>query len=223
MTNQSESPGTDLPRTVFRRTVLVAGASSGSGRAVCAALTEAGAHVIAVGSSMDRLKPVRATHRFECDLTDAAAIDELVRAVHAAAGRIDGLIHLVGGWRSGHEEKDWVWLEARILDTLRHTTAAFRNDLGASESGRLAIVSTTAVDRPTWGNANYVTLKAASEMWVASIASAWAKPGNSAAVTFVVKALGDEEGFTPFEVLAERVLSLWDAPAFMLNGQRIRL
>jgi len=210
-------------RGVFGRTVIVAGATGEAGHAVCAALADAGANVVAVGSKMDRLAGVRAEHRYVCDLADEGAVEELVRAVHHEVGSVDGLIHLVGGWRSGHADRDWVWLEERIMTTLRHTSAALRNDLGASEAGRLAIVSSTAVDKPTWGNANYATLKCAAETWVASIASAWAKLGNSAAVSFVVKALGDEEGFTPVEVLAERVVSLWDAPAFVLNGQRIRL
>ena len=220
----SNVAGTDAEiRGVFGRTVIVAGATGRAGHAVCAALAEAGANVVAVGSNLDKLAGVRAGHRYVCDLSDEGAVEEFVRAVHHDVGSVDGLVHLVGGWRSGHADRDWAWLENRIMTTLRHSSAALRNDLSASEAGRLAIVSSTAVDKPTWGNANYATLKAAAETWVSAIASAWAKPGNSAAVSFVVKALGDEEGFTPVEVLAERVVSLWDAPAFVLNGQRIRV
>ena len=210
-------------RGAFGRTIIIAGATGEAGHAVCAALAEAGANVVAVGSNLDKLAGVRAGHRYVCDLSDEGAVEEFVRAVHHDVGSVDGLVHLVGGWRSGHADRDWAWLENRIMTTLRHSSAALRNDLSASEAGRLAIVSSTAVDKPTWGNANYATLKAAAETWVSAIASAWAKPGNSAAVSFVVKALGDEEGFTPVEVLAERVVSLWDAPAFVLNGQRIRV
>ena len=220
----SNVTGTDAEiRGVFGRTVIVAGATGRAGHAVCAALAEAGANVVAIGSNLDKLAGVRAGHRYVCDLSDEGAVEEFVRAVHHDVGSVDGLVHLVGGWRSGHADRDWAWLENRIMTTLRHSSAALRNDLSASEAGRLAIVSSTAVDKPTWGNANYATLKAAAETWVSAIASAWAKPGNSAAVSFVVKALGDEEGFTPVEVLAERVVSLWDAPAFVLNGQRIRV
>ena len=114
-------------------------------------------------------------------------------------------------------------MSTRILTTLRNTTVAFRDDLTASPAGRLAIVSSSAVDHPTWSNANYATAKAGAEAWVASVASGWAKAGTAAAVTFVVRALGDGDGYTPVSMLATRLTKLWDAPVAELNGSRIRL
>ena len=200
------------------RIVVIAGASGESGRAVASALTGAGATVVAVGSSLGRLADVAASARFECDLAQPSAVDAVASRIRDEVGAVDGLIHLVGGWRSGQSDEGFEWLERRILTTLRNTTRAFEAELAASPSGRLGIVSSTSVDRPAWSNANYVTLKAASETWVGAIASRWAKGGTAAAVTFAVRSLGD--GGTPVEVLAEHCAELWDAPASELNGSR---
>jgi len=205
------------------RTVVIAGASSASGKATAAALTAAGARVVVVGSSLERLMDDAAAARYECDLADPAATLALADRIRGEVGPVDGLVHLVGGWRDGHDDDSWDWLSTRILTTLRNTTTAFRDDLTASPAGRLAIVSSTAVDRPTWSNANYATAKAGAEAWVGAVASGWSKAGTAAAVTYVVRALGDGDGFTPVSVLATRITHLWDTPVAELNGARIRL
>jgi 3-oxoacyl-[acyl-carrier protein] reductase len=225
------------------RTVLIAGASSASGRAAAAALTAAGARVVAVGSNAGRLVDVAAHARFACDLSDATAVAALVERVHSEVGPIDGLVHLVGGWRSGQDAEGWAWLEQRLVTTLRNTTIAFRDDLLTSRAGRLAIVSSTAVDRPTWTNANYAAAKAAAETWVGAVAASFTRaarvghpPGGrgnvttigtgivtGAAITFVVRALGAGEGNVPETTLAGAIAGMWDIPSGEINGARVRL
>lgn len=151
--------------------ILIAGATSALGHATASALLEAGHHVIAVGSNADRLGMVDASERFECDLTDLDAVQALAEQV----GELDGLLHLVGGWRgggglAGQTDEDWAWLEARVVGTLRNTTRAFAEAVGRSDAGVIAIISSTGVERPTAGNANYVALKAAAEAWLAAVA-----------------------------------------------------
>ena len=87
------------------RLVLIAGATSASGIACARALTEAGAQVLAVGSNQTRLDERLAftQARYECDLTDFAAVEALARRIHEDHGPIDSLIHLVGGWRGGDD------------------------------------------------------------------------------------------------------------------------
>lgn len=211
------------PRGAEGRLVVIAGASNESGIAVATALRDAGAHVVAVGSSASHLEAVPAAARYACDLRDTAATEALAARIRDEHGPADGLIHLVGGWRPGQANEDWDWLEAQVLTTLRNTSRAFRDDLVASPAGRLAIVSAASVEKPAWSNANYVTIKAAAEAWVAAIASGWAKGGTAAAVTFVVNALGDGEGQTSPATLGTHVAALWDGPATRLNGDRIRL
>lgn len=150
--------------------ILIAGATSALGHATASALLDAGHHVIAVGSDAGRLGLVDASERFECDLADPEAVQELA----ATVGELDGLVHLVGGWRgggglAGQSDDDWAWLETRIVGTLRNTTRAFAGAIGRSDAGVVAIVSSTGVERPTAGNANYAALKAAAETWVAAV------------------------------------------------------
>ena len=98
--------------------------------------------------------------------------------VHARAGDIDGVIHLVGGWRGGggiigQTEEDYRVLE-RSFTALRYVSRAFWQDLVASTAGRIAIVSSVTVESPTTGSANYTAIKAASESWMRSLANGFA-------------------------------------------------
>ena len=209
------------------RVVLVAGATSASGAAVARALTAAGAAVVAVGSRPDALEALQAsvpgvtTHT--CDLADLDAVSALAAAVHADAGRIDGLVHLVGGWRGGgsipgQSDDDWDVLD-RAFRTLRNTTRVFHEDLVASPSGRLATVSSTTVDSPTAGAANYAAAKAAADTWVRAVAQGFGRDAPSAAATvFVVRSLAGLE-----DRLADEVVRLWAASPTDVNGARIPL
>lgn len=200
---------------------MVPGATGPAGRAVCARLERDGFSVVAVGRDRERLEQVAAVSRHVCDLTDLAAARDLAAAVREQHGHIDGLVHLVGGWRAGSEPADWNWLEARLVTTLRHATLAFHDDLSSSDAGRLVLIGSASVSSPTWGNANYATLKAAAETWVSAVAAGWRKGGTAAAVTFVVKSLDEES--TPVDSVAEAVAGLWERPATHVNGSRISL
>jgi 3-oxoacyl-[acyl-carrier protein] reductase len=203
------------------RVVVVTGATGPVGEAVCLLLDERGAIVLAVGTDAGRLDAIAATERYVCDLANADAVRELADVIEAEYGKVDGLLHLVGGWRPGHDSDDFDWLEERLLTTLRNVTLALHDDIGSSTSGRLAIVSSTGVNSPTWSNANYSTIKAASEAWVTSIASGWRRGGTAAAVTFVVKSIGDGADHTSAGHMAEHLAALWEVDAAELNGSRL--
>jgi 3-oxoacyl-[acyl-carrier protein] reductase len=217
-----------MPEAVAGRTVLIAGATSTAGVAVAAALAGAGARVLAVGTNADRLQRVLEVAPqasvYVADLVDYAAVTHLAATVHAEHGPIDGLIHLVGGWRGGggldgQTDEDWHLLHTRVLTTLRNTTRAFNADLLASPAGRLAIVSSVAVDRPTPGGANYASVKAAAETWTRAVGHGFATSGDTAAAAiFAVQSLDGLEAD-----LAARVLALWDFPATDLNNSRLVL
>lgn len=203
------------------RTIVVAGAGGVGGRAVCAALTAAGAHVVAVGSRADSLSDVDAAETAVVDLADPSAVTAWAAELRERQPSIDGLLHLVGGWRGGSDPDDFDWLERRVLTTLRVVSRELRDDLAASSAGRLAIVSSASVAVPKWGMANYVTLKAAAEMWVQALASGWrAKNAPAAAVTFVVGAL-DEPGTV--DDLAAASTGLWSVDHKQLNGALVDL
>ena len=209
------------PSGVAGRLVLIAGATSASGEAVARALTAAGATVIAVGTRQGALEALAAAvpgvRISVCDLADRDAVAELAIRVHQESGQVDGLIHLVGGWRgggglAGQSDEDWDFFD-RAFRTLRNTTRVFYDDLVASPAGRLAIVSSTAVDKPYAGGANYAAAKAAADAWVRAVAQGLAKDApQSAATVFVVKTR-----------LGEEVVGLWSATAAEVSGRRIPL
>ncbi|GAA2001944.1 SDR family NAD(P)-dependent oxidoreductase [Microbacterium ulmi] len=235
------------------RTVLIAGATSASGLAATRALVSAGALVIAVGRDPAKLAALAATagvqdaspdaagsQRVEhaepagarvlaCDLGDEGEVARLAERVHAEAGSIDGILHLVGGWRgggglAGQSDDDFRFLEGS-LTALRHVSRAFDADLRASDAARCAIVSSTAVARPLAGGANYAAVKAASEAWTRAVAQGFAKaardagePLRAASVVFRVSALAGLEA-----TLADAFVGLWDQDAATVNDTIVTL
>jgi 3-oxoacyl-[acyl-carrier protein] reductase len=216
-----------VTESVNGKAVLIAGASSESGLAVASALVKAGATVIAVGSRRDGVDALVArvpeVHGHVCDLSDTDAVSKLAEQLRDTVGGIDGLIHLVGGWRGGgglvgQSDEDWEFLD-RSFATLRVASREFFTDLVESPAGRLSIVSSTSVERPLAGGANYAAAKAAADAWTRAVAQGFAKGGDSAAaVIFVVKSLAGLE-----QELANRVVGLWSADAASINGTRIPL
>ncbi|MBG0740718.1 SDR family oxidoreductase [Paeniglutamicibacter antarcticus] len=222
-------------------TVLIAGGSSPAGIATARALAQKGHQVLSVGSDADRIASAVAgipgASGLVCNLADWADVQALADSVHRDFGAVDGLIHLVGGWRggkgiTGQSDEDWDFLQRNVITTLRNTSRTFYPDLLASPTGRLAIVSSTSVTRPTAGNANYAMAKAAAEAWVQAVADGFAADqSQAAAVVLAVKALVDDgmraaapqrafPGFTDVKLLAEEILALFTQPAAGLNGSR---
>ena len=238
--------------SVDGRIVVVAGATSSSGVATSRALIAAGARVVAVGSNVERLRAfersVDGAATRVCDLSKLAAVTELASSVSREFGAVDGLIHLVGGWRgaagiTAQSDDDWAAMESGFT-TLRNTSRAFFDSLVASEAGRLAIVSSDSVERPTAGGASYTAAKAAAESWVRSVADGFRRaqsgnktapmPQRAAAVRFSIMALVDDDmqrdnpeksyaGFTHVDALGQAVVGLWQGDAAELNDSRIPL
>ena len=183
----STRPGGELTGLV----VLVTGATGAAGRATVRALARAGADIVAVGRDAHRLAAlfdrVDGVHAEVAELTDRPQCEALVDRVRQRHHRIDGLVHLVGGWRgaprfTANSDDDWAFLSHTLIDSLRCMTMAVHDDLAASADGRAVVVSATAVDRPTPGSANYVAAKAATEAWMGSLAESFVRAAAAAAV-----------------------------------------
>lgn len=233
--------------------ILIAGATSPSGAATAAALSAAGASVIAVGTNPARLNKLSEVAEgitsYVCDLADAEEVDRFAAQLHHDAGPVDGLIHLVGGWRggggiAGQSDEDWDFLHRNVVTTLRNTSRAFYADLLAADNGRLAIVSSTAASKPTASGANYAAVKAAAEAWTFAVADGFRRaqsgrkedpePQRAAAVAFIIKALVDDTmraenpdrafaGYTDVRDLGDAVVRFMAADAETVNGTRISL
>ncbi|CAN7463708.1 SDR family NAD(P)-dependent oxidoreductase [Microbacterium maritypicum] len=203
------------------RTVILAGATSAAGLAATRALVAAHARVIATGRSAERLREL-ADAGAQVEVADATSLDAMT-AVASRIGPVDAVVPLVGGWRgggglAGQSDADFAAL-LPALEAVRATSRAFDTALRASAAGRFAIVSSTAVARPLAGGANYAAVKAASEAWARAVAQGYAKasreagePLRAASVVFRAQALDAE-------VLAARIVALWDADAAELNDR----
>ncbi|MBT2587886.1 SDR family NAD(P)-dependent oxidoreductase [Arthrobacter sp. ISL-95] len=236
-------------------TILVTGGSSASGIAVTRALGAAGHRVLTVGSDDVRIKAAaaeagHAATPLVCDLASLESVGDLAATVHdLGIESIDGVIHLVGGWRGAkgiedQRDEDWEAMERSAVTTLRNVSRVFYNQLEASPHGRLAMVSSTTATAPTAAAASYAAAKAAAEAWTLAVADGFSRAQSasknapteqhSAAVILVVKALVNAAmresqperrfpGFTDVEELAAAVVGLFEQSAATLNGQRILL
>ncbi|MPY33727.1 SDR family NAD(P)-dependent oxidoreductase [Streptomyces adustus] len=234
--------------------IAVAGAGGPAGRAAMIRLAEAGATVVGADNDPERLAAAVDEARYghggatvvgeTVDLLDIDSTRDWARHVEKDFGRVDGVVHLVGGWRGSEtftktSLDDWDFLELLLVKTVQHTSLAFHEALQRSERGRYVLISAAGASKPTAGNAAYSAAKAAAEAWTLALADYFRKAGGeagptSAAAILVVKALVHDAmraerpnakfaGFTDVKDLAEAIVDVWNRPAAEVNGNRLWL
>ncbi|HEV7615783.1 MAG TPA: SDR family NAD(P)-dependent oxidoreductase [Solirubrobacterales bacterium] len=228
------------------RVIAIAGVGGGLGPLVAARLGAAGATVAGTDRDQGLLDALPAELGLEADRWDGRAVDlldeeaarEWCVALVERFGRVDGLIHLVGGWRGGkplHEAPlaDWDLLHDLLVRTVQHTTRAFHDQLAASDHGRFVLVSAKQAQSPSNTNAAYAAAKAAAEAWTLAFADGF-EPGGATANIVVIDALltprmraespgEDFPAFTPAEHVAEAIGFLCSDAGEKMNGQRLPL
>lgn len=172
------------------------------------------------------------------DLLDLSATQAWASDLASRYGRVDGLVHLVGGWRGGTplasaDLADWDALEPPLVRTVQRTSRAFADLLRASRAGRFVLVSSKEATRPSQTNAAYAAAKAAAETWTLALADSFASSQAAASIVVVTALLtpamreADPErsfdGYTPVEDLAEQIATLWERTSDEVNGARIWL
>lgn len=232
--------------TLDGRVIAIAGVGGGLGPLVAERLAAAGATVAGTDRDQGALDALAADLALSPERWDGRVVDLLdedaTRAWCAGLverfGRVDGLIHLVGGWRGGQplDEaplSDWDLLHDLLIRTVQHTTRAFHDQIAASSHGRFVLVSAKQAQAPTNANAAYASAKAAAEAWTLALADGF-EPGSSTANIIVVDAIltprmreeqPDEEfpTFTPAEDIAAAIAFLCSDAAKKMNGQRLPL
>ncbi|MFJ5304803.1 SDR family NAD(P)-dependent oxidoreductase [Streptomyces sp. NPDC088350] len=234
--------------------IAVAGAGGPAGRAVLLRLAEAGATVVGSDAHPERLAEAVDAARYAhggatvvgdtVDLLDPQATRDWAAHIEKDFGHVDGLVHLVGGWRGSAtftdtDLADWDLLEKLLIRTVQHTSLAFYDGLERSDRGRYLLISAAGASKPTAGNAAYSASKAAAEAWTLAMADGYRKAAGeggptSAAAIMVVKALVHDAmraerphakfaGFTDVKDLAEAIAGVWDKPASEVNGNRLWL
>ncbi len=227
------------------RVIAVAGVGGGLGPLVAARLAAGGATVAGTDRHQATLDAIAAdidiAERWDgrpVDLLDEEATREWCAALVERFGRVDGLVHLVGGWRGGqplHEAPlaDWDLLHDLLVRTVQHTTRAFHDQIAGSEQGRFVLVSAKQAQAPSNTNAAYAAAKAAAEAWTLAFADGFG-PGGATANIVVIDALltprmreenpgKDFPTFTPAEQVAEAIAFICSDAGEKMNGQRFPL
>ena len=226
------------------RVIAVAGGAGNLGPTVVRRLAEEGAIPCVCGRDKSDLDALAAEVELPIetdvvDLLDPAATRTWAEDLaQRHDGRVDGLAHLVGGWRGGKpiEEaplEDWDFLSPLLVRTLQHATQAFVPHLMVSGHGRFVIVSTGQAQSPTSPNAVYAAAKAAAESWTLALSDRFKGTGSTANIVVVGAIVTpamraespdkDFSTFTPAEEIAETIAYLSSDAAASMNGQRVTL
>jgi NAD(P)-dependent dehydrogenase (short-subunit alcohol dehydrogenase family) len=228
------------------RVIAIAGVGGGLGPVVAARLAEDGATVCGCNRDQASVDEVgRALGLPEdrwdgraVDLLDEKATGEWCAALVERFGRVDGLMHLVGGWRGGEplqkaSLEDWSLLHDLLIRTVQHTSRSFYDALVAGDHGRFVLVSSKQAQAPSSSNAAYAAAKAAAEAWTLALADGFSGTAATANIIVVEAILTQrmrEESpekkfptFTPAEHIADAIAFLCSDAAAEMNGQRMRL
>lgn len=228
------------------RVIAVSGVGGGLGPEVARKLAADGATLAFCDRDADRMAAVGEELGLDKERLDVRVVD-LLNPDDARAwcgsllgrfGRVDGLMHLVGGWRGGDpiesfDLADYDWLHDLLVVTTMHVTRAFHDALVASGRGRFAIVSSKQAQFPEGTNAAYAATKGAAETWTLALADSFAGTGATANIVVVNAILTkrmreahprkEYPGFTPAESIADALAFICSDSAARMNGQRLSL
>lgn len=158
------------------RVVLITGANGGLGNAVTRAFLDAGATVYGVSREIKAAEfPHPSFHAIAADVRSSAQAAEVAGLVLREAGRIDVLVHLVGGFAGGEsvEETSEEVLD-RMLDvnlrTAFHFCRAVLPPMRAQRGGTIVAIGSRAAVEPQAGLGAYAASKAALVSLIRTIA-----------------------------------------------------
>ena len=217
--------------------VLITGATGPLGRAAVERFDRDGANLVLVSTHLGRLEALASDARLDpdrhllvaADLRDRDAARSMADQASARFGRVDVLLHAVGGWAGGtlvvDLDPDEVrrMLEQHLWSTLNVVQAVVPGML-ARGVGRVLAVSSPAAASPGPKGASYAVAKAAEEVIVRSLAREVAGTGVTANLLVVRMIAGGRDSpptATPPGELVEMLAFLASPAAGSVNGQRI--
>jgi len=199
-------------------TALVTGASGGLGSSIARALAGQGARLAVSGSNVDKLEAFRRSlgdnHvALPCNLSDGAAVDQLVpSAVEALGGKLDILVNNAGVTRDNLLMR---MKDEEFEDVIRiNLEAAFRLMRAAARPmmkarfGRIISITSVVGITGNRGQANYVASKAALIGMTKAVAQELASRGitvNAVAPGFMTSAMTDALNEQQREVILSRI------------------
>jgi len=227
------------------KVIAISGATGGLGPTVVNAFVQAGATLALIDRKQARLDALISslklpTERHLCqtiDLLNPQQTQGWIQAIEQRFGHIDGLLHLVGGYRGGQAiadfpDADWVLLNNLLSQTTWNVIHAFAAPLKASQ-GQFVLVSSPQAQRPSHTNAAYAACKAACEALTLALADEFRGSGATANIIQVNAILtpqmlsetpgGDYRTFTHADDIASAMVFLCSAAGKAMNGQRLAL
>jgi NAD(P)-dependent dehydrogenase (short-subunit alcohol dehydrogenase family) len=220
------------------KVVAISGAAGGLGPTVVRAFFDAGASLALAGRSEEKLVqlldslglPADRRLATGVDLGNAAAAQAWADAVKGKFGRVDAVLHLVGGYKGGASLaevslSDWDELEGMLVGTTLCVVRAFAGML-KSGGGRFIGVTSPKAQAPTAKSALYSMAKAASDALVLALADELRGTGSTANLVVVdsIGVPGTPYGkSTPAEEIAAAMLYLCSDAAATINGVRLPL
>jgi NAD(P)-dependent dehydrogenase (short-subunit alcohol dehydrogenase family) len=228
------------------RVIAIAGAGGGLGPTVARRLADDGATIAGIDRHQERLDELTSELGLPEDRFDGRIVDLLSEdaardwciALVDRFGRVDALLHLVGGWKGGEpiattSLEDYEWLHDLLVHTVQHTSRAFYEQLAASDHGRFVLVSSSQAQKPDGTNASYAATKAAAESWTLALADSF-KETKATANVIVVNAIltpamreanpeKEFRTFTSAEDLADAIRFVVGDSAAKMNGKRLEL
>jgi NAD(P)-dependent dehydrogenase (short-subunit alcohol dehydrogenase family) len=181
-----------------KRVAVISGATGGLGRVVVRQLAERGAHLALLGREAERLArlarelglPDERYLAQAADLNDPSAVRAAADAVLERFGRVEILLHLVGGWVGGKPvvevaaEDVALMLQQHVWTTF-HLAQAFVPHLVANRWGRVLVVSSPLAFHPGGKGAPYAIGKAGQQALLLSLAQELKGTGVTANILLV--------------------------------------
>jgi len=187
--------------SVRGQVVLVSGASRGIGRGLAEGFAKRGATVIVTGREKDSLEktakeispPGGTVRAMVCDVSDAKAIDGLVKGAVKEFGRIDTLLNVAGVNRRMKAEKlseadyDFI-VDINLKGPFLLSLAVGKQQLERKKGNQINITSLNN-DRPLRGVMPYAVSKSGLQQMTRSLAAEWGPSGirvNAIAPGFIL-------------------------------------
>ena len=217
------------------RVIVITGANGALGNKTAHAFAARGHSLTLIGTDQSKLDalvsdlnlPDERCLAVIADLRDADAVRSTAEAVSDKFGRVDALLHLVGGWVGGKtipesSAEDLESMLGQHVWTTFHLFQSFGPKLASNGWGRVMIVSASTVPKPPEKRGIYSATKAAQENLVLTLSVELKQSGVTANI-IQVKAIDAEKkgtGTAPDEIVAA-MLYLFSEEASKVNGARI--
>jgi len=219
------------------RVVVITGATGDLGKLVAHAFAEQGASLALVTADQDKLDalareldlPSERVLTHAANLLDESATKAAAEAVSAKFGRVDVLIHLIGGWAGGKTlaesgADEFKFMLDRHAWTTFHLLRAFSPKLTANGWGRVIAVTSPFATNPSAKMGPYAVGKAAQETLILTLADEFAGTDLTANVIQIksIDMKDSSKGTSPEEIIAA-MLYLCSDEARKVNGARLPL